>query len=128
MKIYMKKMLQHLSRDDSNKTEITNCFKKYEINSKDMFQRKLSSCLPIPFILTNDKKCIFIIKNSSTIEFKFEDLINIQMGWFYFSISSVANFLNPLLRIKHANTAVKCILLPIVSKCNKNCYTAVSSH
>jgi len=89
---------------------------------------RASSCLPIPFILTNNKKCIFIIKNSSAIEFKFKDLIDIQMDWFYFSISLVANVPNPLLRIEHTNTAVKCIPLLTVSKCNKNCYTVVLSH
>ena len=50
------------------------------------------------------------------------------MGWFYFSISSAVNVPNPLFRIKYKNTAVKCILLPTVSKYNKNYYTAVLSH
>ena len=36
-KICMKNMLQYLSRDNSNKIETTNRFKKYEIDSKDVF-------------------------------------------------------------------------------------------
>ena len=116
MKMYMKKILQHLSKDNSNKTEIKNRFKKYKIDLKDVLQSKLSSCIPILFILINDKKYIFIIKNSSAIEFKFKDLIDIQIYWFYFSISLVVNVPNPLLRIEYKNTVVKRILLPIVSK------------
>ena len=70
----------------------------------------------------------FYYQKLSAIEFKFENLINAEIGWIYFSITCVASILNPLLRIEHASAAVKCILLPTVSKYNENYYTLVSSN
>ena len=84
--------------------------------------------LPIPFILTKNNQLIIVIKNTDTIVIKFKELIDVQMGWFYFEVAFIDNALNPLQKIEHVNTATKCVLLPTVCECNKIGYTAVSSH
>ena len=37
---------------------------------------------PVPFIITKDSKLLSIFQHSKGKEFKFTELIDIQMGWF----------------------------------------------
>ena len=118
--------MDHLSPEESIESEIPSKFRNYVINSREVLQRKFQTSVPIPFVITKDGNLIFVFQHCEAIEFKFTDLIDVQMGWFYFNITFLGLFVNPLLKIKHENTATKCALLPSVSCSNKTCYTAVS--
>ena len=55
------------------------------------------------------------------------DCVGIRLGQFYFTLLFKVNIPNLLCKIDEENAAIKCVLLPIVSKCNKIYYIAVSS-
>ena len=75
--------------------------------------------------MTKDSNLFFVFQHRKTIEFKFAELIEVQMGWFYFNITFLQSVKNPLLQIKHERASVKCALLPSASKYNEICCTAV---
>ena len=50
------------------------------------------------------------------------------MGLFYFKIKIVRSIDNPLLQIEHANTGIKYVLLPSLTKNNELYYTAISNN
>ena len=77
--------------------------------------------------MTKDGNLLFVFQHSEAMQFKFTDLIDVQMGWFYFNITFLESVVNPLLKIKHENTETKCALLPSVSHSNKTCCTDVSN-
>ena len=55
----------------------------------------------VPFIMTKDGKLLFVFQHSEAIEFKFTELISIQMGWFYFNITYLQSVKNPLLNLDY---------------------------
>ena len=59
---------------DNNKP---NRFKNYEIDLRETLQNKLNNALPIPFICTSNKRLLFIICDSNTIEFVLNNWIDI---------------------------------------------------
>ena len=61
-----------------------------------MLQKKIDNFLPIPFISTKDNQLIIVIENTDAIEIKFKELIDVQMGWFYFEVDFINNAPNPL--------------------------------
>ena len=77
--------------------------------------------------MTKDGNLMFVFQHSKAIEFRFTELIDIQMGWFYFDIAFLRSVENPLLQKEHETTAVKCALLPTISQANKLCFTAVTN-
>ena len=113
-KIHMKNILQHLSKTDGNETCNKNHFENYEVDNRDVLESKLRNCVTIPFILTNDNKWFFIFKHCSTSGFKFNDLIDIQLGWFYFNITIISSVQYPLRKLEYSKTAINFILLPTV--------------
>ena len=86
-KLYTNKVLEHLSPNASMESENVSQFNNYVIDSMVVLQNKLKRCVPIPFIKTKDGSLAFVIRNSAAIEFKFTDLIDVQMGLFYFKIA-----------------------------------------
>ena len=81
----------------------------------------------MPLIKTKVGSLFFVIRNNTAIEFNFADLIDVQMGLFYFKISLKNTVMNPFLLIEHKNTATKCTLLPTIVHSNKICYAALSN-
>ena len=77
--------------------------------------------------MTKDGNLLFVFQHSEAIEFKFAELIDVQMGWFYFNITFLRSVVNPLLKLEHENTAIKCALLPSISHSGVTCYTAISN-
>ena len=68
-----------------------------------------------------------MLEYSDAVQFKFVELIDVQMGWFYFNITFLATVKNPLLKIEHANTVTKYVVLLSTSTSNATCYTAVTN-
>ena len=126
-KLYINKVLEHLSPNASTESENVSQFNNYVIDSMMVLQNKLKRSVPIPFIKTKDGSLVFVIRNSAAIEFKFTDLIDVQMGLFYFKIALGKKIMNPLMLIEHENTATKCELLPTIAHSNVTCYTALSN-
>ena len=81
----------------------------------------------MPFAMTKDGSLFFALEHSDAAQFKFVDLIDIQIGWFYFNITFLATVINPLLKIEHANTATKYTVLPSTSTSNSICYKAATN-
>ena len=126
-KIYTKKILDHLSPEESIELEIPSKFRNYYIDSKEILNKKLQNTVPVHFIMIKDGNLLFVFQHSEAIEFKFAELIDVQMGWFYFNITFLRSVVNPLLKLEHENTAIKCMLLPSISHSGVTCYTAVSN-
>lgn len=126
-KMHAKKNLHHLSPEDSIEYEIPTKFRNYCIDSIDDLNDKLDSAVPVPFIMTKDGALVFVFRHNEAIEFKFSDLIDIQMSWFYFNIYRLRSVPNPLLKLEHENAAIKCVLLPSISHSGKTCCTPISN-
>ena len=77
--------------------------------------------------MIKDGNLLFVFQYSEAIEFKFAELIDVQMGWLYFNITFLQSVVNPLLKLEHENIAIKCALLPSISHSGVTCYTAVSN-
>ena len=108
--MYMKKILSHLSKTNNSETENKNKFTNYEIEDTDVLQKKLRQCTPIPFVCTDENICFFTFKKCGFIEFAFNELIDIQLGWFYFNMKLKSIVENPLKKLHHMNTSTKCVL------------------
>ena len=85
------------------------------------------NAVPVPFIMTKDGKFFFMFQHSEAIEFKFTELIDVQMGWFYFNITYLQSVKKPLYNLEHEKTAIKYAFLPSISCSNNKCFTAVSN-
>ena len=125
-KLHANKVLDHLSPEENVESDIGSKFRNYVIDSRDVLNTSLKNAVPLPFIMTKDGALLFVFQHSDAVEFKFTELIEVQMGWFYFNIAFWRSVENPLLKNEHVNTAIKCALLPSISCSNKLCYTAVS--
>ena len=77
-----KKVLDHLSPDESIELEKQSKFNSYYTDSRDVLNVKIMNAAPILFIITKDSKLLSIFQHSKGKEFKFTELIDIQMGWF----------------------------------------------
>ena len=62
-------------------------FNNYYTNSRDVLNVKIMNAAPILFIITKDSKLLSIFQHSKGKEFKFTELIDIQMGWFQLNIT-----------------------------------------
>ena len=49
--------------------------------------------------MTKDGALLFVFQHSDAVEFKFTELIEVQMGWFYFNIAFLRSVENPLLKM-----------------------------
>jgi len=125
-KLYANKVLDYLSPEENVESDVGSKLRNYVIDSKDALNASLKNAVPLPFIMTKDGVLLFVFQHSDAVEFKFTDLVEVQMGWFYFNIAFLRSVENPLLKNEHVNTAIKCALLPSISCSNKLCYTAVS--
>ena len=126
-KMCIEKVLDHLSQAGSSEVESCNKFRNYMLDSRESLQEMIHSSVPIPFVMTKDGRLFFVFEHSDAIQFKFEELIDVQMGWFYFNIKFLTTITNPLLKIEHATAATKCAVLPSATSSNKTCYTAVTN-
>ena len=99
-KIYTKKILDHLSPEESIESEIPSKFQNYYIDSKEILNEKLQNAVPVHFIMTKDGNLLFVFQYSEAIEFKFTELIDVQMGWFYFNITFFAISCEPIVEIR----------------------------
>ena len=59
---------------------------------------------------------------------KFNEYVQDQMSQFYFKFKIIRSIDNPLLQIECKNTAIKCVILPSLTKNNELCYTAISNN
>ena len=125
-KLYTNKVLDYLSPAENVVSDVGSQLRNYVIDSKDALNASLKNAVPLPFIMTKGGVLLFVFQHSEAVEFKFTDLVEVQMGWFYFNIAFLRSVENPLLQSEHFNTAIKCALLPSISSSNKSCYTAVS--
>ena len=103
--MFIKKVLQHLTLDDSNDIQVSNRFRTYEIDTRIVLQNKIGNLHHIPLILTKDNQLIFVIKNTNAIEVMFKELIDVRMGLFYFEVAFIDNTSNPLQKNEHVNRA-----------------------
>ena len=81
----------------------------------------------MPFAITKDGRLFFALEHSISVQFKFVDLIEVQMNWFYFNILFIGKVTNPLLKIEHASTAIKCSFLLLISNSNATCCVAATN-
>lgn len=82
-----KKVLDHPSPEESIELEILSKFQNYAIDSREVLYKKLQTLVPMPFAMIKDSNLLFVFQYSEAMQFKFTDLIDVQMGWFYFNIT-----------------------------------------
>ena len=77
--------------------------------------------------MAKDGNFLIMFQYSEAIEFKFTNLIDAQIGWFYFTIVFLRSVVNPLLQIEHKNADTKYALLLTILNSNKVCHAPISN-
>jgi len=58
----------------------------FSLKSTESLKEKFNSGMPIHFVLTEDKRCIFIYKNNKAIQLILKSFTHKQIGLFYFKL------------------------------------------
>ena len=125
-KLCMEKVLDHLSPEESIKSETLGKFRNYVLDSREVLCKKLQLSVPMFVTMTKDDNLLLAFEYSETEELKFIDLIEIQMSSF-FNTTFLGSALNPLLKIKHENVVTKCVLLFYILYSNVTYCIAISN-
>ena len=79
--------MDNISPEESIESETLSKFRNYVVDSKEVLREKLQTAVPALFVMTKDGNLLFLFQHSEATQFKFSDLIDVQMGWFYFNIT-----------------------------------------
>ena len=111
----------------------THCYSSFDINdfmikSNEILTDKLKFRIPISFVIIEESKYLFLIKNEEAQHFKFGMHIESQMELHYFDIEYVKST-NALLSLSKDDSTIKYILLVTRRNApNRFCYTAISNN
>ena len=85
-KLCLSKILDYLADEDQSNSTTKYDLSSYEIKSYKFLMEKLKRGLPVPFVLSKDKECLFLISDNKAYYFAFSNHIVALMGLNHFYI------------------------------------------